>query len=231
MQVLAGAGFDVLGEAFPARWERSIQDANPRGFWESRLRKGIYFETNPDPETGAYLHPERTQRTVVKVFSQGLIRTDWAFLKRVVVSMRPWRVVSASMRDLYRREEEFLGTTPKRPAIGLADEWWIDNYEILRDAAVRGYPFRLVACERMVEAPRETLQQLLPWLGGGDLEAAVAAVAPELQRSAPADEEPWPLAELADAWYQSVLETGRVPPELVHELNEAHQALEERLTS
>ena len=230
MQVLAAAGFDVLGEAFPARWERSIQDANPRGFWESRLRKGIYFETNPDPETGAYLHPERTRRCAVKVFAEGLIRSDWAFLDRVVVSIRPWRVVVASMRDLYRREEDFLGATPKRPELDLADAWWIDNYEILRDAAVRGYPFRLVACERVVQDPHETLRQLLPWLGGGELDAAVEAVVPSLQRSQPIDQD-WPLAALADAWYDSVLNTGCVPPSLIQELNAAHQALEERLTS
>ena len=228
MQILRNAGFEVVGEAFPAAWERSIQAANPRGFWESRLRKGVYFDTNPNPETGAYLHPQATRRTAVKVFARGLIRTDHAFLDRVIVTMRPWRTVVTSVNTLYRQEEEFLGKVPKRPELSEPDIWWLENYDILRDAAVRRYPIRLVACERVVEQPRRTLEPLLDWLGGGDLDAAVAAVDPSLQRSSPAQVD-WALGGLADRWYASVRDTGMVQPGLVAELNEAHQALEERL--
>ncbi len=235
MQILQAAGFQILGEAFPARWDRSIQEANPRGFWESRLRKGIYFETNPDPETGAYLHPKTTPRVAVKVFAQGLVRTDWAFLGRVVMTMRPWRTVVASMRELHRLEDDFLTRAPKRPDIALADEWWLDNYEILRDAAVRRYPFRMVTYERVVEDPRKVLAELLHWMDGkplaeSELDAAVEAVEPSLTRSRPVAED-WPLADLADAWYHSISEQGGPGEELIRELNAAHRSLEERLAT
>jgi hypothetical protein len=57
----------------------------------------------------------------------------------------------------------------------------------------------------------------------------VEAVDPSLQRSQPAEID-WELGELADRWYGSVRDTGMVQPELVTELNAAHQELEERIT-
>ena len=228
MQILQAAGLPIVGEAFPAAWRRSIEAANPRGFWESRLRKGVYFDTNPDPDTGAYLHPQDTRRTAVKVFARGLVRTDHAFLDRVIVTMRPWRTVVASVEDLYAQEEAFLGTTPRRPSLSEPDIWWLENYDILRDAAVRRYPIRLVACENVVQRPRETLEPLLDWLGGADLDAAVDAVDPSLQRSSGVDQD-WALGELADAWYASVRDTGTVQPDLVERMNRAHAELEARI--
>ena len=60
MQLLTAAGFPPIGDAFPRNWETTLKDANPGGFWESELRRGIYYETNPDPKTGTYLFPEQT---------------------------------------------------------------------------------------------------------------------------------------------------------------------------
>lgn len=51
MQVLQAAGLPVIGDRFPKRFA-ALRQANPAGFWESRLRTGIYYATNPDRETG-----------------------------------------------------------------------------------------------------------------------------------------------------------------------------------
>ena len=61
MQILIAAGFPHIGEAFPMRWEQTIKAANPDGFFESHLRRGVFYKTNPHPKTGAYLFPEQVQ--------------------------------------------------------------------------------------------------------------------------------------------------------------------------
>ncbi|MBK9648786.1 MAG: hypothetical protein IPO67_27155 [Deltaproteobacteria bacterium] len=62
MQILQGAGFEVLGSKYPLGWETSIRDANPKGFYESILRRGVYYATNPHPKTGAYISPSAQPR-------------------------------------------------------------------------------------------------------------------------------------------------------------------------
>ena len=50
MQVLQAAGLPILGKAFPRNWGTGpLRDANPDGFYETLLRNGIYFATNPHP--------------------------------------------------------------------------------------------------------------------------------------------------------------------------------------
>ncbi len=65
MQILKAAGLRVLGEAFPRDWGETIRDANAQGFYESPLRHGIYYRTNPHPRTGAFLPPQDTKHMVV----------------------------------------------------------------------------------------------------------------------------------------------------------------------
>ena len=97
MQAMQAGGLQTVGAAFPEPWGERLREANPRGFYESKLLSGIYFGTNPDPATGAYLHPARSRRLVAKVFVPGLIRTDIAFLDRVLATVRPWREYAASI--------------------------------------------------------------------------------------------------------------------------------------
>src|SRR5262245_9470064 len=91
MQVLLAAGFPTLGKAFPGRWEQTIADANPGGFYEGVYRRGINFTTNPHPRSGVYLAPKATRMHAVKVFVPGLRRSDLAYLDRVIVTARPIR--------------------------------------------------------------------------------------------------------------------------------------------
>src|SRR5262245_45563518 len=91
MQILEAAGLPLFGEKFSRAWEKNNAALNAEGFYETNLRLGINFETNPDPTTGAYIRPDQVTRHVVKVFIPGLIRTDLAFVGRVVATVRHWR--------------------------------------------------------------------------------------------------------------------------------------------
>jgi len=186
MQILTASGLPHIGAAFPGIWEDSIKEANPRGFYESAFRKGIYFATNPHPQTGAYIRPEQCRTHVVKVFIPGVIRTELGFLDRVVASLRPWREYSASIQNLYRMEDAHLAkggpvtveeAQAKRPKIPPEVEWWFDNYELLRDMVVRRYPVHMCSYPRLLADPETEIRRVLRWLDREEhLAAAIAAV-------------------------------------------------------
>lgn len=191
MQVLRAAGYPALGDAFPLDWGTYYRDANPEGFFESRFREGVNFTNNPDPESGAYLHPADVQRHAIKIFVPGLTRTDLAFVERVVAGVRDVREYEASIRAFDRLEDARgeAARSRERPTPHL--EWWRDNYALLADALMRRYPMRAVSLDALVTDPESILRDLLDFLGGGDLAKARAVVKPELRRQDRADL-PWP---------------------------------------
>lgn len=189
MQILAAAGLPMLGDEFPERFSR-LTDANPAGFWESRLRRGVYFATNPDPATRVYLHPDDTRLHALKVFVPGLVRTDQAFLYRVIATVRPWREYVTSMRRLHDLEDEALlddsadvvdRREARRGRVPPELQWWRELFVLLRDRATRRYPFHLVTYDRLLEDPDREIRRVLDWIGEGDPEPAIAAVRPELR--------------------------------------------------
>lgn len=238
MQVLIAAGFPHIGDAFPGPWRESIGAANPRGFFESELRMGVYYASNPHPRTGVFLRPEQTRRHVVKVFLPGLVRTDFAFLDHVVATMRHPGEYVASLSRLKDLETDYWEGRSDKPQAQWARkpppdvEWWLENFELLRDVAVRRYPIHLTAYDRLLEDPERVLRTVLSWLGEGDLQAAVEAVDASLRtqleekRGSVLTDEEWALAlEL----YEHVRAERPVPAALLGQLNEAHAGLLERL--
>ncbi len=199
MQILKAAGFPVIGEAFMGHWEQSIKNANPHGFYESSLRRGIYYATNPNPETGAYILPEASRDHVVKVFIPGVIRTDRAFIDKVIITVRSWRAYSESIQHLYALEDEWLAqqgpdekgrdrlelARARRGKLPPAAEWWFETFELIRDLITRRYPVRFVSYERLLLEPQTTISPILDWLGRGDHQAACAAVQPDLRHHHP----------------------------------------------
>ncbi len=195
MQILTAAGLEYIGSKYAHAWEQSIGDANARGFYESLLRKGIFWETNPHPKTGRYLSPDSTRRYLVKVFIPGLYRSDIAFLDHVVASVRPWREYSTSLARLYQIEDDHLGTKTRkdgkdpvaearknRGPLPPEIEWFFDNYNLVRDIATRRYPYHLVAYTTLMENPEETIHRVLKFLGGDtNLKNAVGQVEPSLR--------------------------------------------------
>ncbi len=248
MRMLREAGLPSIGEAFPAVWGDSIRDANPHGFYESRYRLGIYFATNPEPTTGFYLTAKATRLHAVKVFVPGVIRTERAYLHRVVACMREWRSYSRSIHRLTSQEDAWLQDNPKdgmtgeesvakaragRSPIPAPVEWFLENYELVRDFAVRRYAMNFMTYERLMDDPEAALNRIFEWIGTGDIAKALACVDRDLHRAP--DYEPVPSesevseqdAALFDAFYQAIHEGSALPPELLGPLNDTWARLSE----
>ena len=246
MQLLKAAGFPPIGDAFPRNWETTLKDANPGGFWESELRRGIFYQTNPDPKTGTYLFPEQTERHAVKVFIPGLLKTDRAFIGRVVATIRPWRQYLSSVNRLYAMEREAQeaarkdASHPPPPPVFMSPiiEWWVENFSLFSDIVTRRYPFYMVAYDSVLDAPEETLRSVFRWLGDGDAEAAIQQVEPELRtqkqetQAEVRDEEDSlgaEVVEVFDALYDLVLKQTPLEQTFVDRLNQANVALGPRI--
>lgn len=246
MQLLKAAGFPPIGDAFPRNWETTIKDANPGGFWESELRRGIFYKTNPDPKTGTYLFPEQTERNAVKVFIPGLIKTDRAFIGKVVATVRPWREYVRSVTRLYTMERQAQEAARKDPTkarppqvfMSPIIEWWVENFSLISDIVTRRYPFYMVAYESVLDSPEETLREVFQWLGNGNVEAAIKEVEPRLRtQDEEAGDEPSiddldlepEVVEVFDALYDLVLKRRPLDQAFVDTLNQANDRLSERI--
>lgn len=246
MQLLKAAGFPPIGDAFPRDWETTIKDANPAGFWESELRRGIYYKTNPDPKTGTYLFPEQTTRHAVKVFIPGLIKTDRAFIGKVVATVRPWRQYVRSLERLYAMEQKAKEAASREPNnappapvfMSPIIEWWVENFSLFSDIVTRRYPFYMVAYDLVLEAPEETLRAVFQWLGDGDVEAAIQEVEPALRTQDVENDEETTIADLGlepevvdmfDALYDLVRNQHPLDQPFVDRLNTTNEKLSERI--
>lgn len=192
MQILKAAGLEPIGQQFPKDWGETIRAANPEGFYESILRDGIYYRTNPHPKTGVFLFPAATRHHAVKVFVPGVVRTDLAFVDKVIATMRNWREYPGSLTRLYDMERE---NRAKKREVELPEpkhvppvlEWWSENHSLLSDLLTRRYPAHFVAYETVLSRPAETITEVVGWLGVGDAAAAIAAVKPTLRTHQAAD--------------------------------------------
>lgn len=246
MQLLAAAGFPPIGDAFPRNWESTIKDANPAGFWESELRRGIYYATNPDPKSGVYLFPEQTRRYAVKVFIPGLIRTDRAFIDKVIATVRPWRQYVRSLGRLHEMELESHRAKRKNDIEALPDpvymapviEWWIENFSLVSDIVTRRYPFYMVAYDSVLADPDKAVRDVFQWLGDGDVEVAIEHVEPALRtQDEDADDETAlddvdlepELIEVFDALYEVVRTQEPLQQSFIDRLNEANEKLSSRI--
>jgi len=230
MQILEAAGLPKIGQAFPKKWKETIAEANPQGFFESPLRRGICYQTNPHPVNGSYLPAQATRQVAVKVFIPGLCRTDLAYIDRVVASVRHWREYAASIERLYRMEDEAADQRDDRerppPRLDPVLEWWLENYALIRNLVTRRYPAHLVTYDRVVDTPEETLPEILDWLGADDTQAAIEAVSPDsrTQRRERIDRS-HPHQDTFDELYELVHDQGTLTQNFVEHLNETHQQL------
>ena len=231
MQILEAAGLQLIGKAFPRNWEDTIGAANPHGFYESPLRRGVFYGTNPDPRTGIYLSPQATEDIAVKVFIPGLCRSDLAYVGTVLATMRHWREYAASLERLYEIERESLERLGKlnettRVFMDPVNEWWLENFALIRDLATRKYRAHLVAYETVVSNPDEVLPPILRWMGAPDPDAGPGAVAPEVRtqdrRRIERDHEH---AETFDALYDLVANRQPITNEFLEKLNDTHMAM------
>jgi len=133
----------------------------------------------------------------VKVFIPGLVRSDLAYVHRVVATLRDWREYGASLRRLYALEDAWFAqldapdaqdrharAVASRSALPPDVEWWFENYDLVRDAATRQYPLHLTTYARLLRAPERTIDEVLAWLETGDRAGALAAIEPALRTQA-----------------------------------------------
>lgn len=242
MQMLHAAGLKVIGEAFPRDWSELLREANQEGYYESRLRRGVYYATNPDPKTGAYLSPEDCQLHGVKIFIPGLVRTDLSFIRRVVATVRPWRDYVRSVRRLYaigdaaraervRRAVPGVRPTPP-PRMAPALEWWFENYLLLGDVLTRQYPVRFVAFDAVHETPSLVVPAVFRWIEAGDGDAAARQVIARLRTAGEAtpplghdDELPPSVAAAADELYRTIYEGKPFERDFIERMNAANEEI------
>jgi hypothetical protein len=239
MQILAAAGLPVVGEPFPLDWEQTIGTVNPHGFYESTLRDGIYYATNPDPRSGSYLHPVDTRMHVVKVFSEGLVRSDLVFLDRVLVTVRPWREYAASIDRLLAVESQArsIGADERPPRLPGALEWWAANFAVVRDVVMRRYAVHMQSFAGVLANPSEVVSKVLGWIADAagvpvelDAAAATLAVHPEARTITQADRADVDSATAAvfDAFYAAVHEGRGLDAALLEQMNAVHLQLTPR---
>lgn len=230
MQILTAAGLPAFGEAFPRNWDQTLKGANPDGFYESNLRQGIYYRTNPHPQSGAFFHPSQVQRHVVKVFIPGLVRTDLAYIGKVVATMRHWREYQRSLERLYAMEDEQRGPTvapPERMPPWL--EWWEENFALMRDILVRRHSIHVQSYDGLLADPARVITKVLDWLGEPDVDvdAAIAAVRPSnrTQHRPEVEGVPAEVATVFDELYQSIDEDHGLRRSLMDRLNATQREL------
>jgi len=238
MQILVAAGFEALGEPFPGDWRALLAAANPDGYWESQLLGGIYYRTNPHPLTGAFLFPEQTRFHAVKILVPGLIRSDLAYLDRVIATVREWRSFAASRARLRELYDSAPGLEPQDRLLRLelppALEWWVDNYGLIRDLATRRYAAHVCSYQSLLDDPEAAIAEVLTWLGRGDLPRALAVVRPERQTQAAAETPVDPQVDAADIevfdeLYDHIHRARPLSAALLAKLNETDLRLRPRL--
>ena len=180
MDILQKAGLPILGEQFPVDWENKLKDANPGGFFESRLRDGINFTSNPDPNTGFYLSPSKHHGHAIKLFIPGLVRSDLAFVDRVIATIRPWREFSTSITRLRAIEDSHRPKDEPLPVYLTPElEWWSENFALIKDLACRRYPIYMVSYDNVVTNPEKTIGEIINWIGAGNVTLATSAIKKE----------------------------------------------------
>ena len=236
MQVFDAAGLPIVGERFPRDWgDSALGRANKDGFYESILRDGIYFATNPNPNTGKYFRPQDCEGYVVKVFIPGVLRSEASFIEGVVANVRAWRDYEASVDRLWALDDEARkASAPDRPApprFPAAMEWWVENFSLLRDIHRREYPALLQTYDQVLADPATYVRRALEDIGAGDIDKALAAVKPEsrTQHASTSDSVEPEVARVFDDLYDAVAGEREIDDVLVRHLEDNHQRLLPRL--
>jgi len=230
MQILTSAGFPAFGEAFPRNWDKTLKGANPDGFFESILRQGIYYRTNPHPQSGAFFHPDQVVRHVAKVFIPGLVRTDLAYVGKVVATVRHWREYQRSLERLFAMEDEQRSAeAPAPPRMPPWLEWWDENFMLVRDLMTRRHAIHVQSYDGLLADPGKVITKVLKWLGDPEIDVAkaIAAVRPgnRTQNRPEVDEVPTHVAEVFEELYASIDQQHGIRPSLMKKLNETQREL------
>lgn len=186
MQILKQGGFPVFGKPFPANW-KMIEGENHQGYYESQLVEGINYKTNPDPRSGAWVPPQQVEGYAVKIFADGLVKTDYAYISKAILTIRNWQDCEASLQ----RFKSLMSEQNELVTIGASNQyymqlppgyaWWKSNFSVLQDMMVRRYPTTLCSYENLLADPEKVISQVFNWLGDGNASEAISAVDQSMQ--------------------------------------------------
>jgi len=237
MQVLERGGFRILGEKFPADWKKLVEKANPRGYYESTLVQGINYHTNPDPRSGAWMPPEMVTDVAVKVFADGLVKTDFSYINRVILTVRNWQECEASQKrmDSIRAENDAPEETDEnsrraaRLPVGYA--WWKAYFSLLRDMQTRRYPAAAFAYASLLQDPEKVIGAAFHWLGAGDATAAVGAVDRSLrtQNEIALPDVDHDHGDVFDELYDTLCNSQRIEPALYQKFAETDRRISQEI--
>lgn len=176
LDVLRGAGLPVLGEAVPGAWSDAVREDVRPGYFAALADQGVYYKTNPDPSTQAYLDAGDAAGFALGMKAGAVLRTERAYLGHVVACVPHFRSTAAGGGDA---ESVLL--------------WWNDCFLLLRDAATRRYPLRLVTAEALARDPEGTARTVLAFL---DVPPTPTALAAARAAAPPAMPDPVPSLDL-----------------------------------
>ncbi|HET6583353.1 MAG TPA: hypothetical protein VFG69_07895 [Nannocystaceae bacterium] len=237
MQILVAAGLPVLGEAFPKNWQGgALKDANPEGFFEGPYRDGLFFATNPAPN-GNFMKPEDTRQKIVKVFVPGVLRTEYSYIEGVIANVREWREYEASVDRLWELDDrQRLQEAPDAPPtlrLPAELEWWTENYALVRDRHIRGYPTLLQTYDQVLDDPEKYVARALQLVGSGDLRAAMTAVKParRTKKDVPSNTLEPRLAQVFDDLYAAIRGEQPFTPAFVERLIAVNKELEPKMAA
>lgn len=156
---------------------RKAKEMNPRGFWEGRYAVGG-VRWHPGIESTA------TPEAVCKVVSQGLARSNPAYIDRIIYMLRDPHEVATSQEDLRRgplpRVAEVFQIHTPRMFVNVSHmaARWLDDYG-------RDIPLLMVDHRDLLTEPDAELARVREFLGEGDF--SDNPVDPDLYRSGTED--------------------------------------------
>jgi hypothetical protein len=149
--------------------------------------QGINYHTNPDPRSGAWIPPQNVTDVCVKIFADGLVKTDYAYITRVIYTMRDWQECEASQVRMNEIKGADAGSGDADTNDQVAAQmpagflWWKANFSLVRDMQTRRYPVAVFSYADLLRNPQKMIGAAFDWLGKGDAAAALGAVEQSLQ--------------------------------------------------
>lgn len=233
MQILQQGGFQLFGKQFPAHWQQ-IATANKKGFYESKLVEGINYQSNPDPVSGAWFSPQESANYAVKVLENGLIKSDLAYIDKVIVTVRNWQDCESSklrLKQIIAQEENFIkqDNNINRPVkLPAGYEWWSTYAGLVHDMMSRQYPAAVFSYEAVLADPTKVISTVFNWLGSGDVNKASAAVEESLQtqKNVALHEISHDHSEVFDELYQALHQNIQITQPFYNKLAETNKKIQ-----
>ncbi|MBC7172073.1 MAG: hypothetical protein H5U40_06600, partial [Polyangiaceae bacterium] len=97
VDVLRAAGVPILGEAIPSGWSDNAKAEVRPTFFAALREQGIYYKTNPDPFSQAYLDAPEAGLFALGMKTTAVLRTERAYLGHVIAAMPHFRSLGGAV--------------------------------------------------------------------------------------------------------------------------------------